>query len=376
MNASTREVFAKNFSYSLDDFRAVLPFSKRLAVENHWSRAYSRRVVAESKQSAGNVGPYGPLSKPEMHGRLLTAMTAMIALMLLGAAPEEPPPADDLPGWRGLDFLSFYLGLMTLGVATALVARWILRWPAEAPWQELPALDRLQAGYLAGGKQRSADVAITSLLERRVLGFDVATRSFTILQELEDGSRLERAILDAVRADGNVRRVRLLAAEATSSIRKTLEDVGLLMAGMRHLVMRVVPMAIMGLVLLVGIWRVYVGIARGRPVLMLVVLCLLTATLMGFFALPSTRSRWGSRMLKSLRERNVALRKPSITKVSRRPELAMAVALFGSTALAGTELAELQQPLSRSPEESLTTLSGASACGVADRKGDGWGYND
>jgi uncharacterized protein (TIGR04222 family) len=217
---------------------------------------------------------------------------------------------------------------------------------------------------LAGGKHRAADTAITSLLRDRVLDLDHMTQSLVVReQRLNATSPLERAVIDMVETDGDVRRVRIAAAESTSHIRKRLSELELLMAGGRDRLMRLVPMSILFAVLLLGVSKVGLGISRGKSVAILVCLCIVTTAACALFAWPSKRSRWGSRMLATLQDQNRRARSRSATKSPTDHELPLGVALFGATALIGTELAYLRQHLEKPPQATIHSGAG-SGCGA------------
>jgi uncharacterized membrane protein YgcG len=118
--------------------------------------------------------------------------------------------------------------------------------------------------------------------------------------------------------------------------------------------------------------KIYLGMMRDKPVGFIVVLTILIAIVaVGFAASRPQRSRAGDRALAQLTERH-----QREVRAPRGPEVALAVALVGTSALAGTAWAsyhQLRQPPSSSDGGSSSTDSSSSSSSNNDSGSDGGG---
>lgn len=126
-----------------------------------------------------------------------------------------------------------------------------------------------------------------------------------------------------------------------------------------------------------GVTKVGVGLARGRPVGVLVALLVLTA----FAAValrwrPPLRTRLGDRVVAVLRRRHANLRGPRAGAGARGgADVALAVALFGGAALVANALPELRSALRYHPAYSASSSGdgSGSSCGASSSCGGGGG---
>ncbi|SIO13210.1 TIGR04222 domain-containing protein [Singulisphaera sp. GP187] len=284
----------------------------------------------------------------------------------------------DLLNLTGSHFLNFYLCLMSGAVVMAAVLRWGARSPSDDPGIETMDLDPYEVAYLSGGDEPAADAAIASLVQRGAVSVNPARR--TIKAEGSLPRRLhsvERAVAPdptfAMEAERTIAAARQAAKPALEGTRKRLVMLGLLLDNGPARIARWLPTLPLLAVLLLGLAKIQVGLARGKPVSYLVALCLVTALVgIGFGFVRPCRSRRGDSVLKQLRRQNAALRLTGSRRAAKlaNHDLTLAVALFGTGILVGGPLNDLRTALA--PPPSL----GGGGSGGADCGGGGCGGGD
>ncbi|GIW99285.1 MAG: hypothetical protein KatS3mg111_2618 [Pirellulaceae bacterium] len=125
-----------------------------------------------------------------------------------------------------------------------------------------------------------------------------------------------------------------------ADIEVRLQELGLLNRG-DDMLARWIPASMMAALLLVGVGKIAIGLHRDRPVVLLVVACLIVLITGMSFLHKRRLSRAGERVLRRYR----GLAPPLVEAVRKHratgEDLAMALALTGGAALAGTSLAAL-----------------------------------
>jgi uncharacterized protein (TIGR04222 family) len=271
----------------------------------------------------------------------------------------------DMPG---PEFLTFYVVLFLAAVAGAACLRWLLRQPGDAPLPEALALSPYEVAYLSGGEEQVVNAAIARLVHEDALAVDSINRKLTARGDgpPTDASELERAVYSAVKGDAaeTVAAVRAAAASKLAPVRRRVYELGLLVLDDQAEIARFLPLFLVLLVPLFGVVKIFVGISRDRPVLFLVMLCIISVivAVLGF-GRSVHRGRRGDRALAQLRADNSALE----YQIARRADelsgddLVLAVGLFGIGVLAGAggPLGRLPSAL-RAPSPLSTTAASTS----------------
>ena len=273
----------------------------------------------------------------------------------------------DLPG---PEFLGLYFVLFVAAVAAAFFLRWFLRLPGDEPSREALDLSPYEVAYLAGGEELAVNAALARLVHEDVLAVDAINRRLTRQSDEPPGDarKLERAVFSAVNGESGetIANVRSDAARAFGSIQRRLQDLELLVSEDRSWQARLIPLFVVLSVVFFGVLKIFVGLSRDRPVIFLVIFCIISVVVAFVgFGRAVRRSRRGDRALDRLRKSNAAL------EYSRRfraddlagDDLALAVGLFGMGVLAGGALAKLQTALKPPHTPVSSGGCGSSGCG-------------
>jgi uncharacterized protein (TIGR04222 family) len=270
----------------------------------------------------------------------------------------------------GPSFLGLYLLLLATTVVAAFVVRRLLRLPAADAPESAVDLSPYEIAFLSGGARTATDAGIVRLVHRGVVQLDerkglLGRRGG---ETLTDAHPLEKAIFNAAGATGGkpVAAVRRAVAGTANTLRSRLDEVGLLVSGRQA---NYVSMAAAGTVLLVGVFglvKVFVGLARDKPVGFLIVLLIVTAAVaIAFFAIRPFRSRRGDTLLARLKHDNTALEYAAGRRLDDMgdADLVLAMGLFGMGVLAGGPLARVHTAL-RAPAglNAANASAGGSSC--------------
>ncbi|MES2695325.1 MAG: TIGR04222 domain-containing membrane protein [Verrucomicrobiota bacterium] len=271
--------------------------------------------------------------QPERPALLSAAWVALAAVQ----TPAHEWPFD----LRGPQFLLFFV---VFGIGLFFLARWLRRWlqgPDEP--SDIDALSPYEVAHLAGGPQRVFVAALaTSAQQRLVLvGKDAVVRTQT---PMPPGLPIvERAICAAARETGStLKSVREATAGALASVKAALGERGFLLEETKLTIARFAPGAVIALGTIIGIQKISIGMALGRPVAFLVILTVVSGLVaLGFMLRPPRLTGRGRAALRQLEERHTRIAHLSQPQV-QAPEglllIPLAVGLFGVTALHGTEL--------------------------------------
>jgi uncharacterized protein (TIGR04222 family) len=271
------------------------------------------------------------------------ALTVGLTLLVAGCAPVVTNFINPFD-LAGPEFLNAYMVLL----GAALVAVGLIRWTyaPRGSLDHVPALDQYDIAYLNDGTQRTADTAIVTLIERKVIELNVEQNLVAIGTLHEKAHPVEKIVYEASQRPGGVKvNVARQAAEyVVGNIRERLESVGLIADKAENWTRATLPMLILLALSAFAGMKIAVGMARGRPVVFLMILAGVTIALAVAFGRPLRRSKLADQLidrLKQTKRKNDSLT-PEVQSVDM---LGFNVALFGANALAGTPYMPLQQAL-------------------------------
>lgn len=274
----------------------------------------------------------------------------------------------------GPEFMELYLCLLFAAFLACAALRWALRQPGGPPPSGFQLPSPHEAALLRGN-MAAVEAALASLFHHGCLRINDDTLVDTLVtsEALPSTAPLiERAVYDAVK-QGYTRPAELVhKVEPTLfRMREPLVQRGWLVDETWSFIARWVPRLPCFVVLLMGLAKFQVGLERGRPVGWLV-LTTLVAGVMLFKLTPAPwRSRRGDAVLQWLREKQEPLKQTALSATSASAlthrEAAMAVALYGMTALGYTEFELLRRHLLPPTAPGL----GSSSSGGGDG-GSGW----
>ena len=270
----------------------------------------------------------------------------------------------DLPGPQ---FLGVFIPILTVAWILGSIARSRIK-PAVNVSTAEPELTSLEVAYLAGGPRLALAALVTSLAQRKAISFDARTRGVAIVAESVAsenyyGRRLytrmgkDERTLESLEDD---------ADQVFADLPERLKQLGLLVADERRWIPQATIIGIMGAALAIGVMKLAIGLSRGRPVsILLVVIGLGVVGLVKLLAHLPERSSWGDDVLKRLRHRSAGLE----LSTAQRPErlapndLALAVALYGPSMISVGPVAVLAQALRPQPPMAKSGPSSTSRSG-------------
>lgn len=301
-------------------------------------------------------------------------------LAIAGAAPRYGAITSPFD-FSGPTFLAFYVFLFGLAIAASLLFRRQLLDPMRNPspgafGEDQDGLDPYEAAALSTNTRLAINAAIAALeregaisvVERKDKGLFFTSTSYRLVPNgpvpaaprpleaavYEEVARRERGItLSDVHE-----RLHTPAAALVAS----LQDRGLLLgpgtAGRRFLaVLPLVALAAFGLM------KVVVGVSRGKPVGILVILIAIAAIVAAILIGTMRRTRRGSAALKAARERTPERKSLSRREVAGGQELAWIVALYGIGVLNGGEFGAVHSALAADASRGGGAGAASSGCG-------------
>lgn len=259
----------------------------------------------------------------------ILAVSFLLALAIAGCQLNSSIP--DPLTFTAAQFLLFYPALTFVAILMAVLLRQALRLPSGKASQFYEKLDPYETAYLLNGAPHTVWTVIVQLMQRGVVTLQLLKRDFAI--EGTPGrlaNPLEQVALDAIADNGQPHRVFRKVGKATGPIRARLQQMNLLVSPGQAIQAQVFPALIIFAVLGLGLVRVNLGIARGRPVGYLMAMCIVVAVIgISFCLFPVHRSRLGDRVLQQLKSQFPK----GTTFASDDPELPLAFALLGSSIL-------------------------------------------
>lgn len=288
---------------------------------------------------------------------LLLTVVAIATGCQLGTHPANPL------NFRGPEFLAFYLGVALVVLSIAACLRWYLRLPDGSGRTANLSLDAYETAYLAEGKSHAVDTAIAKLVQAGIVAVDRLQKALTVEGSTQAPSHpVERAVLNAIHADGRIYTVRRSVTEAIDAIRDRLRQQDLLVSARQSFKARIYPTLLIASLLGLGIAKIFVGISREKPVGYLTTMCVVIAIIsLRCWGMSPHRSRYGDRVLANLRSRTRLSRSTLYDNFD--PELPMAFALFGVSVLTGETLGDLRQVIAPVSTSSGGGGDGDGGCG-------------
>ena len=326
-----------------------------------WPPASSRfgdDLVHRSVNTARNwVIPKQPVK------RLARAVAAFVAFATLvpGCAGGKWNPFNLV----GVEFLWFLTPVMIAAVIAGRVLRSGKRKPDPQPGDDELEFNWEQTAYLAGGYERLTTAAIARLVENGSAVLSDDRKHLERGTRLPDGglSQVEMAIYNSLPCGNTPTELKSMQAAVESAFgdeARRLEAEGFVLSTPRQASLgyaSVIPLLLV--MVFFAIPRLFMGIANDRPVVFLVITIVVGGIICGIAALAGSYrlSRRGDAVLARLKSEHVELKSG---KGGSNFDPALAVALFGTMALAGTSLAYMQTWYPR-----ITTDSSGGGCGTS-----------
>lgn len=266
---------------------------------------------------------------------------------------------------RGPEFLLFYF---VLSVVAVVAVRHLVRQAEPETGEPVRLNDPYLIAYLRGGVTEAVNVAVISLLDRNLI-----TAEGTTLTAARDRSAagvthdLEKSILKALP---------IAITKLLSELRCSLDGYqthllrhGLIASEGLKAYRRNVYLAAVTLLAGTALLKVSIGVSRGRPVFLLIILAVLAAIVLTVAAFPKTTRR-GQQTLQECRHLFSGLRDASATwqPGSATPDLVMMAAVFGAAAIPMTA-APYRRELFGQPDSSGTDSGSSSSCGSSSDSG-------
>lgn len=285
--------------------------------------------------------------------------------------------------WSGPQFLMAYSVFLVGAFVAARVCQHMMREPIGTPERFELDLDPYEMAALQG-VDYVTHTAVTTLVQNGRLRIEDG--DLRVAAELPSNAhRVERAVYQFVKQDGDATNTELRSAAQPEmhALERSLQQRGFLLAPEQAQRLRWTSLLIFTAALGLGVLKMLIGLSRDRPVAFLVML-MLFASILGYSVLlmSSTRrlSRRGDEALKLLRQQNQPLLMTATTEGAalNGTHLALAVALFGTSALAGSSYGELHGMLGDRPTsgggsdfDSSSSCSSSSDSGGGDGGGGG-----
>lgn len=272
---------------------------------------------------------------------------------------------------RGPEFLHLYF--YSLGVAVIVALAW--RWAMSGPWQSSvinPQLDAFEIACLGGGRRRVVNAAIASLLQRGVVKMSGKRAVETVASVPSDLHPVEQQITRLLKPGIASRLNDIYGYAQWHTVTKRLESMGLILTSSRRWMAGFVSAALVAIVLAMGVAKICIGVSRNRPVLYLVIVCVITLLVLIRFAVPPLQTFAGRRLFRKLKSDNAALN-ASAARNSRTLsglDVALAFGLWGPVILTGTEVAAFGTLL-RERSAGSGSSCGSSGCGSGGSCGGG-----
>ena len=292
------------------------------------------------------------IPKPRLQLNTKVATTIGLAGILVFGSAATLAKGGNVFDWRGPDFLGFYAILFSACFLLALWLRRTLRVPAIGKASEIAEVDGYASAFLNGGKVLALNTAIANLINQNALRFDKETHRIAS-RDLEAplANDLERVVYSASQGGAKIADVREAAKPFVSRIADDLQMRGLVVADKAARKAIAFPLVLAIAAVCIGVCKIIIGVERGKPVGFLVALCFISLIIsLVAFARRPLRSQYGDAVLRKLQARHAGSRKlgPDVSGVGGA-EFATIVGLFGLTALAGSDLADLHKTLRPNP---------------------------
>jgi uncharacterized protein (TIGR04222 family) len=234
--------------------------------------------------------------------------------------------------WTAGPFLAFYL---TVAIIVFLLGFcfWSMIGPAARATRQLSVLE---LAYLAGGARRLGDAVLLSLMSANGATIAPKGHKITVTDQTPLATLMGRPTVLPVLPDMTRQQFQTALKPLVERIQGRLQELGYCPTDDQMTSFHMTVLPFVGLLLVFGIIKAFVGAERHHPVMFLVILLILT-TIAGIeLAKRPTRTRAGKEVLQTYQA--------SHARASRAPldhELLLAVALSGAVVLSGTAYASV-----------------------------------
>jgi uncharacterized protein (TIGR04222 family) len=251
--------------------------------------------------------------------------------------------------------------------------------------QEVACLGRGAAGvlqtYLAG-LVASGQIAMIERPAKKLGPIALGSSTYKLRSTVESSSastEIEQVMLSAAnRIEGvDAKEILTAAKPVASSIESSLQSRGLLETEERFGPARWWPLILLGSLAAVGIVKLLVGLARGKPIVVLVFWLIALGIVAILFARKPLRTVYGNRLLDELKKKHkdtklVAFADPNAFSVHN---VMLVAGLFGVASVLHPQVQQLQTALKAVPpsDGGLAGLSGGCSGGCAGGGGCGGG---
>ncbi len=275
--------------------------------------------------------------------------------------------------WSGPYFLGSYIAALVAAWVIAPYINWWLRAPLDVP-EETPALPPYQTAYLAGGPWR----AFASALGRLINVGALADQGGHIVRSgpLPEGARaLDRRLWDNAVEPIGVRDLFARCDPALEALAQGLRERGLLLGTMASWGAAAVPALLLAGLTAAGVWKVIIGLSLDRPVTFLIIATVLAAAAaLSYLFSRTMRTGRGDGVIEGLLRKHDALGATARSNPALVPaaDIALAVALFGTCALATPAFAGIHPHLAPAENDNGGGCGGG-GCGGGGCGGGGCG---
>lgn len=265
----------------------------------------------------------------------------------------------------GPDFVVLYFTVLLVGVLVALMLRYVLRKEPTEP-TEARELTAIEMAYLCEGSSRSVQTALLEMVEKGTVTIEGDT--IQVIEQPKDPNLLEYKIFASIeKQHGSLSKVLTeLRTTPIGEVEGKLIKLGLLETSDRFFWARWVPALVILGVALFGTAKILIGIARAKPVLLLVVLVMVTIGLMILLLLQPRRTRAGNNAVERLKDD---------ASVGNIHGLSSSFAILGVAALVGQSGTEELHNAYDAWEKQIrsTQVTSANGCGSGGGGGDSGG---
>jgi len=232
--------------------------------------------------------------------------------------------------WTAGPFLTLYVALAAILLLLGMYARTTIGQVPRLPQR----LSELELAFLAGGARRLGDAVLLRLLSGHGATITPDGREITVTNQAPLASLMGRLPLLSFGPRMTRSQFQTALKPLVERVRTRLQEFGYSPTDEQTTSFRMTVLPFIGLLLMFGIIKAFIGAERHHPVGFLVVLLFLTALAAIVLAIRPARTRAGNDALRTYQA--------SHARASRAPldhELLLAVALSGAVVLSGTAYA-------------------------------------
>jgi uncharacterized protein (TIGR04222 family) len=265
--------------------------------------------------------------------------------------------------WTGPQFLMAYALFLVAVCLAGLLWQYLLNQPSRTPEPHELDLGAYEVAVLDDA-DTAVKAAVLALVHGKSLNYEAGTLSVATALPAK-AAPLERVIHAAVSVgEGEFHQLREAAGSELMRLEESLRRRGFLLTPEQSARVHYLPRVLFGVALGLGVLKLFVGLDRDKPVLLLV-MELIVGTVLGMAVLGSTRRRTprGTQALELLRARHEPLRTTASTggtgQTLSAGNLVLAASLFGLGTLALMDVHPLRSYLM--PENGMGSGGGGSS---------------